>query len=136
VAGQRPGDAADLAEVGGGDHRRGLVADLPQLGERELQQRQAAARAGLDQLVDERLGLEADALGLRRADDRLAGALRRERAQEVDRPPDLVAEPGIWATRVRKSPRTVATTRRPGMPRGQAGEHRADGRDLLGRRRG
>jgi hypothetical protein len=94
VAGEGPADAADLRQLGGGDDGRGRVADLPQLGEGELEQRQAAVRAGPDQLVDERLGLEADALDAGGADDRLAGALGRERAEDVDRPGDVVADAG------------------------------------------
>ena len=61
VAGQRAGDAAERGERVGPD-RPGLdVARVPHLGERELQQRQAAGRelGLLDQRVDQRLGLEA-----------------------------------------------------------------------------
>jgi hypothetical protein len=75
VAGEGAGDPADALEVVDGDLAGDGVAGLPQLGEGELHEREAALGAGGDELLDQGLGVEVDALQARRADDRLAHAL-------------------------------------------------------------
>jgi hypothetical protein len=94
VAAQRAADAAQRGERLGADRPRLDVARVPQLGQRELEQRQPARRVLglLDQVVDQRLGLVRHALGRRRPDDHLADPLAGDRRQEVERAGHLLAE--------------------------------------------
>ncbi len=94
MAGQRSGHPSDVVEVLRGDHRRLRVTDLPQLCEGELEDREAALDPGADQFVDQGRRLVASVHRLGRADHRLANARRRERAQQMDRPRQLVADVG------------------------------------------
>jgi hypothetical protein len=103
------------------------VAGLPQLGEGELQQREAALGAGGDELLDHRLGVEADVLEAAGPTIASRTPARESGVEEVDRGVDVEADvPGRAATRVRKSPRTVASRRRPGTPRATSARMSAD----------
>ena len=86
VTGEPALDAAELLERARRDHAALGVARLPQLRERELQERQRTRVAGdrADQRVDHRLRLVAHALRARRPDDGLAQVRRRQHAQEVE----------------------------------------------------
>jgi hypothetical protein len=96
VAAQRAADPAERGQRRRADPAGLEIARVPQLGERELEQRQAARRVLglLDERIDQRLGLEHHALDRGRADDDLADVIAAERAQEVQAARHLVAEPG------------------------------------------
>ena len=96
VARQRPRDAAHRIERRLRDQPALAIARLPQLGERERQQRQSTA-AGLggrvDQLADHLVGLEADVGRRRGSGDHVADPLGRQRPHEVQHARQLLAEP-------------------------------------------
>jgi hypothetical protein len=94
VEGERAGHTAHRLQLGRGDEAAVHVARLPQLGERELEQRQAALGLGrgLDQLIDHGLGLEVDAGRLGRSDDDLADPVRAERTEEEEGALEILAQ--------------------------------------------
>ena len=117
VARERAGDAADRVERGGGDQAAARVARLPQLGQRELQQRQAALGARRwrrPAASTSASDSKPHAVGLGRPDDRLAHAVRPQRAQEVER------------ARQRRRPAPAA--RRGGVRKSRARRRRAGAR--------
>ena len=134
VAGQRAGDPAERGQRLGPDRPRVDVAGVPDLGERELQERQPARRelGLLDQRVDQRVGFERDALGRGRPHDHLADPLAGQRPQEVQPARHLVAEPGQHRQprqEVGPAGRQHADRRHPHRERRQ---HRGDHAGLVG----
>ena len=132
VARERAGHPAHRLQLRGGDEVPVDVARLPQLGQRELQERQAALdlRAGDDQLVDHRLGLEADPGRLGRPGDHLADAVGPERAQEEEGALEVVAEGGQRGQAAEVVGPGPGQELHPGHPGGEAGQ-RALGRGRL-----
>jgi hypothetical protein len=97
MPGQRTGHAADRLVAGARDQAALAVARLPQLGGRELQERQRAGRP--QQRVDHLLGdgriLEAEADRVERLDERLAQAVAVRRRQEHQAARELLHEDAI-----------------------------------------
>ncbi len=86
MPGQCSGHPAHRVERLAGDAALRRVAPLPQLRERELEQRQAAHAVGrgVDQRLEELTGLEDHAPAARGADDGLTHAFRRQGAEDVE----------------------------------------------------
>ena len=96
MASQRAFDAADSSEGLDRDHSPRDVPRLPELRQRELEERQGPRRAAgrRHQFGDQRLGVELEAVRPRWRGDRLAQLVGRHRPEEGEATQQLLAEDG------------------------------------------